>query len=183
MEIPDNVSVDRRRTTRGAPTVWDDFFYDAFYGGAIGGSTVALMGLVVDAIKFEPLFIPSLIGSALFLGADPATVTEVRMDMVAYYTAVHLGSFLALGLLISTLVQRLHDLALHPVVVALVIFIFLQVGFVAADALILGGVVAVIGFWWLAVPNALAGAAMGVFLLNAHQDSGTVYVREPDPAS
>lgn len=180
MDHPDNVTVDRRRVSRDAPTAWDDFFYDAFYGGAIGGSTVALVGLVIDAIKFEPLFIPSLIGSALFLGADPGTVSEVRMDMVAYFTVVHLGVFATLGLMISTLVLRLQDLALHPIIVALVIFVILQVGFVSADALVLGGVVGVVGFWWIALANALAGLSMGFFLLNAHRESDTVYVPGPD---
>ncbi|HUE96198.1 MAG TPA: hypothetical protein VMN39_06040 [Longimicrobiaceae bacterium] len=176
MDHPDNVSVDRRRTERVEATAWDDFFYDAFYGGAIGGSTVALVGLLIDLAKFEPLFMPSLIGSALFLGADPASVTEVRMDMVAYFTAVHIVAFLALGLAMSAMVQRMHELALHPVVVTVVIFLALQVGFVVADRLFLGGVVGVIGFWWIALPNALGAAAMGIFLLKAHSDTDTVYV-------
>ena len=180
MDHTDDVTVDRRRESRDAPTEWDDFFYDAFYGGAIGGSTVALVGLVIDAIKFEPLFIPSLIGSALFLGANPVTVSEVRMDMVAYFTVVHLVAFVILGLMISALVLRLHELAFHPIIVAMIIFVVLQVGFVAADAVFLGGVVGVVGFWWIALANALAGLSMGLFLLNAHRESDTVYVRGPE---
>lgn len=174
MDHPD-VMDDRRRRPRPRASVWGDFLYDAFYGGAIGGSAVALVSLVIDAIKFEPLFTPSLFGSALFLGMDPEVVTGVHLDMVALYTVVHIAMFGVLGLLISALVQRLHDLALHPVVVSVTVFMILHGGLVAADAVVLGGVVAVIGFWWLALVNASAGIAMSLFLLNAHRQPEKVY--------
>lgn len=174
MDHPDVVD-DRRRQPRAEALVWDDFLYDAFYGGAIGGTAVALVSLVIDAIRFEPLFTPSLFGSALFLGVDPEAVTEVHLDVVALFTVVHLAMFAALGLLISALVQRLHDLALHPVVVSVIVFMILHGGLVAVDAVVLGGVVAVIGFWWLALVNASAGIAMSLFLLNAHREPDKVY--------
>jgi hypothetical protein len=82
--------------------------------------------------------------------------------------------------MISALVLRLHELAFHPIIVAMIIFVVLQVGFVAADAVFLGGVVGVVGFWWIALANALAGLSMGLFLLNAHRESDTVYVRGPE---
>ena len=163
-----NATVDRRRTVSDGASLWADFFFDAFYGGAIGGSTVALVVLIIDAIKFEPLFTPSLLGSALVLGLDPETVSGVRMDMVAFFTALHLVVFLVLGLLVSAMVQRMHDLALHPGLVSLIIFLVLQGGFVLADTLFMQGVVAVIGFWWIAIANGLTGLAMGIFLMNAH---------------
>lgn len=156
--------------------MWGDFFYDAFYGGAIGGSTVALASLVVDSIRFEPLFTPSLLGSVLFLGADPEVVTQVRLDVVALFTLVHFFVFGVLGLLISGLVLRLHELAFHPVVVSVIVFVVLHGGFVAADAVLMEGVMEVVGFWWTALINATAGIAMGLFLLNAHRESDKVYV-------
>ena len=165
------VATDRRRRPRPAPSMWGDFLYDAFYGGAIGGSAVALVSVVIDAVRFEPLFTPSLLGSVLFLGADPETVTEVNLEMVALYTLVHLFVFGALGLLMSGLVQRLHELALHPVVVSVTVFVILHGAFVATDAVLMEGVVEVLGFWWIALVNSTAGIAMGLFLLNAHRES------------
>lgn len=174
MDHPD-VLDDRRRRPRPEPSAWGDFLYDAFYGGALGGSAVALVSLVIDIFRFEPLFTPSLLGSALFLGTDPAAVTEVHLDLVALFTIVHLAAFAAVGLLISALVQRLHDLAFHPVVVSVIVFMILHGGILVVDALVLGGVVAVIGFWWLALVNASAGITMSLFLLHAHRNSDTVY--------
>lgn len=170
------VATDRRRGPRPAPSFWGDFLYDAFYGGAMGGSAVALVSVVIDAVRFEPLFTPSLLGSVLFLGADPATVTEVNLEMVALFTLVHFFVFGVLGLLMSGLVQRLHELALHPVVVSVTVFVILHGAFVTTDAVLMEGVVEVIGFWWIALVNATAGVAMGLFLLNAHRDSDKVYV-------
>lgn len=170
------VATDRRRRPRPTPSQWGDFLYDAFYGGAIGGSAVALVSAVIDAIRFEPLFTPSLLGSTLFLGADPETVTEVQMEMVALFTVVHFFVFGVLGLLISALVLRLHELALHPVVVSVIVFAILHGGFVVADAALIEGVVEVLGFWWVALVNATAGIAMGLFLLAAHRDADTMYV-------
>lgn len=71
----------------------------------IGGATIALFFLVVDSIQGRPMFTSSLLGQALFEGADPASVTEVRLDMVAYFTIVHLVSFLVLGGMLSYLCQ------------------------------------------------------------------------------
>lgn len=182
MDHPE-VATDRRREPRPGSSVWGDFLYDAFYGGAIGGSAVALVSLVIDAVRFEPLFTPSLLGSALFLGVDAGEVSRVRLDMVAGFTAIHLMVFGALGLLMSALVQRLHELAFHPVVVSVIIFVILQGGFMLADAVLLGGVVAVIGFWWIALVNLAAGVSMGLFLLNAHREAATTYVEAPAPGS
>lgn len=175
MDHPE-VATDRRREPRAGSSVWGDFLYDAFYGGAIGGSAVALVSLVIDAVRFEPLFTPSLLGSVLFLGVDAGEVSRVRLDMVAGFTAIHLMVFGALGMVISALVQRLHELAFHPVVVSVIILVLLQGGFMLADAVLLGGVVAVIGFWWIALVNLAAGVSMGLFLLNEHREAATTYV-------
>lgn len=178
MDGPVDVAVDRRRTPRDGATPLADFLYDAFYGGAIGGSTVALVFAVVDAIAHEPLYTPSLLGSVLFLGIEPSAVTEVRMDMVALFTVVHLVTFGVLGVVLSAMVQRMHELALHPGLVALFVFLFLETGFLGADRVLMQGVVAEIGLVWISLANLLTGVAMGVFLLNAHRDSDTVYVKK-----
>jgi hypothetical protein len=36
-----------------------DFLYETFYGGAIGGSILALFFLAVDTLAGQPLFTPS----------------------------------------------------------------------------------------------------------------------------
>jgi len=169
------LATDRRSQPRQGATPLADFFYDAFYGAAIGGSVVALFMAVVDAVAHEVLYTPSLLGSVLFLGVEPSSVTEVRMDMVAVFTIVHLVTFGALGVTISGLVLRMHDLAFHPAIVALLVFVLLEGGVILADQTILQGATAEIGFLWVTLANALAGASMALFLLEAHRESEMGY--------
>ncbi|HET9947919.1 MAG TPA: hypothetical protein VFQ22_03220, partial [Longimicrobiales bacterium] len=60
----EQASRDERAQPEG-PTLAEDLAFDAFYGGAIGGSTIALFFLVVDGLQGRPLFTPSLIGHVL----------------------------------------------------------------------------------------------------------------------
>lgn len=145
-----------------------DILYDAFYGAAIGGATIALFFLVVDSIQGRPMFTPSLLGQALFEGADPASVTEVRLDMVAYFTIVHLVSFLVLGGMLSYLCQATGVAKTNLPVVTGVVFVVLTGAFFLGDFLLIGGAAAVIGFQSVLVANFLTALAMGVFLRKAH---------------
>lgn len=145
-----------------------DILYDAFYGAAIGGATIALFFLVVDSFQGRPMFTPSLLGQALFEGADPASVTEMRLDMVAYFTIVHLVSFLVLGLVISYLCRVTGVAKTNLPVVTGVVFVILTVAFFAGDFLLMPGVAAVVGIPYVLAANFLTAVAMGVFLRRAH---------------
>ena len=56
-----------------------DFLFDTFYGGAIGGSILALFFLVVDVVGGHALFTPSLLGTALFADAPVTATTEIGL--------------------------------------------------------------------------------------------------------
>lgn len=145
-----------------------DLLYDAFYGAAIGGVAIALFFLVVDIIQGRPLFTPSLMGEALFTRADPASVSEVSLDMVAYFTVVHLASFLVLGVVISYLCRATGVAKTNLPVVTGVVFVILTAAFLAGDFLLLGGVAAVIGVPYVLAANFLTALAMGIFLRRVH---------------
>ena len=98
------VRSERRQVGRDAPTKLDDLLYDAFYSAAIGGSVLGLFFLLVDVVAGQPFYTPSLMGSVLFLGMTPEAVTDIRLDLVAYVTMLHMGAFGALGLGLSILV-------------------------------------------------------------------------------
>jgi hypothetical protein len=175
MDHPVASPADRRQTDRDGPSPLADFLYDAIFGGTIGGGTVAVAFLVIDAIAHELLYTPSLLGSVLFLGVPPEAVTEVRMDMVAMFTVVHILTFATLGVIVSAMVQRLDGLALHPGLVGLFIFLFLETGVLAAEQLVMQGVIQAIGFGWITLANLLTGAAMGIVLLRAHREPDAAY--------
>ena len=146
-----------------------DMLYDAVHAGAIGGSVVALFFLLVDAITHEPFFTPSLMGSVLFEGADAASVTGVRLDMVAYYTVVHFATFAVLGALISFLVHEVELHSRHPGELLLLGLVIFEGGFFIAARLFMPGVTSVVGPFRLFVANLLALAAMGLFFTWSHR--------------
>lgn len=146
-----------------------DLVFDAFYVGGIGGSIVALFFLLRDLWHGEALFTPSLVGSALLLGTPAGEVSEVRLDMVAAFTALHFAAFSLLGIAVAFLVRELELHAKHPLIVGALIFALAEAGFFAAAALWMPGVVEVIGAGWIAAANLLAAAGVALFLLSTHR--------------
>ncbi len=146
-----------------------DLLYDAFYSGAIGGAVVALFFLLVDSLNGQPLFTPTLMGSVLFGGVAAEAVTDVRLDMVAWYSVVHVAVFGALGLGIAFLVREVELHSRHPGLLFLVLFLIFEVGFLVAAWVFLPGVVAQLGASVVALANLLAAGAMALFLLASHR--------------
>ena len=119
---------ERRRAGRDIPTKLDDLLYDAFYSAAIGGSVLGLFFLLVDVVAGQPFYTPSLMGSVLFLGMSPEAVTEVRLDLVAYVTMLHMGAFGVLGLGLSILVYEAELHSHHPTRAVAVLFLVIEGG-------------------------------------------------------
>ena len=109
---------------------------------------------------------PSVVGSALFLGIPADAASEVRLDMVAAFTAVHFAAFSVLGVAVAFLVHELELHARHPLIIGALIFVLAEAGFFAVAALWLPGVVEVIGAGWIAAANLLASAGVALFLLS-----------------
>lgn len=143
-----------------------DFFYDTFYGGAIGGSILALFFLVVDALLSQPLATPSLIGSALFAGTPG---TEIRLDMVAYYTALHFVAFLLVGGALAWLRRELADSARRAMLLVGVTFALLTAGFSVLAMTVPGGVAPAVGLPWVMAGNLLTAGGMVAFIEWAHR--------------
>jgi len=158
------------QTTKPLPgaSATADLLYDAFYGAAIGGSVIALFFLVVDALAGQPLFTPSLIGTALFSSGEVSLNTPIRLDMVAYFSAVHFATFLALGGAISTMCRWTGLSQSNPVYVTIATFLILTGVFLLASALFMEGVGSVIGLGKILAANLLTGISMGWFLSYAH---------------
>lgn len=146
-----------------------DFLYEAFYSGGLGGAVVALCFLVVDVFEGHPLFTPSMMGSVLFEGVPAESVTGVRLEMVAYYSIVHMAAFGALGALVTFLVHEVELHARHPILVLLGLFVLFEAAFVVAASFMLPGVIERLGAGWVALANFLAAGAIAIFLLISHR--------------
>ena len=154
-----------------AQTDAPEFIYETFYGAAIGGSIVALLFLLVDAVRGEPLFTPSLMGSVLFRDVAAADVVGVDMGAAALYTAIHFASFLGLGAVVAFAVREAELHSRHPILVMLGVFVLLEGGFILAATTLLPGVLEVVGVGRVGVANALAAFGMGLFITYEHRPS------------
>ena len=146
-----------------------DFLFDAGYAGALGGSAVGLFFLVVDLVNGDPLFTPSLMGSVLFLGIPAAEVEGVQLEVVAWFTAVHMSAFVALGAAITWVVHEVELHSRHPSVVLIVLFALIEASFLALASLALPGVIERVGIGAVAGANLLAALAITIFFVWSHQ--------------
>ena len=148
----------------------EDFLFDTFYGGAIGGSILALFFLVVDAVAGQALFTPSLLGTALFTDATASAAAEIRLDFVAYFSVAHLAAFLVIGAGLAAAYPRLGDYAKRPTLMVALTFAVLTGGFALAGLTVVPGVIPVIGLPWIAVGNLLTAMGMIAFMEWSHRD-------------
>jgi hypothetical protein len=146
------------------PTKTVNILYETFYSGAIGGSVVALLFLVADTLTGRPFYTPSLLGSTMFQGVDPATVTGMRLDAVALYTPVHFIVFGVLGLIGSILVRTMEARIRRPVWVTLILFGLMQAAFLLGLRTLTPGAPALLGYARAGVINLFAAVAMVLFL-------------------
>jgi peptidoglycan/LPS O-acetylase OafA/YrhL len=135
----------------------------------VGGSVLGLFFLLVDSMGGRPFFTPSVLASVLFLGVPATSVVEVRLDMVAYFTAIHFAAFGALGMGLAVMVYEVELHSRRPGQVMAGLFLVLEGGFLAAANLLMPGVIDVIGFGRVVVGNLLTALAMALFMLRSHR--------------
>ncbi len=157
---------------QGSSSTVADILYETFYGGAIGGSILALFFAVMDVVQGRALFTPSALGTAFFTDAAASADVEIRLDMVAYFSVVHLAVFLLIGFGLAIAYRRLGAYARRPTLMAALTFAVLTGGFAAAGAVLAPGVVAVIGLPWIAAGNLLTAIGMIAFMEWAHREGG-----------
>lgn len=160
------------RRRRKSSSTLADILYETFYGGAIGGSILALFFVVVDVLQGQALFTPSAVGTAFFTEASASSNAEIRLDMVAYFSIVHLAAFLLIGFGLAIAYRRLGAYARRPTLMAALTFAVLTGGFAAAGALFAPGVIGVIGLPWIAAANLLTAIGLVAFMEWAHRDGG-----------
>jgi hypothetical protein len=147
-----------------------DLLFDGIYGAAVGGSAIAIFFLITDSIAGQPLFTPSLIGTALFGSESVGPATEIRLDMVALFSAIHFGGFLLLGAGVSLMCRLVGLSKTNPPTVAGVVFVALGAAFFSAERIAMPGVAATIGVPTILSANLVTAVAIALFLRWAHAD-------------
>ena len=75
-------------------------YLDGLIAGIIGAAIVAIWFLFLDTVSGLPLYAPTVLGNALFLGAEDLALTEgvqVSLKLTLMYTWVHGLGFVVLG--------------------------------------------------------------------------------------
>ena len=142
------------------PSRANDLAYGAFYGGALGGTVIAFFFLIVDVVRGQALYTPSMLGTAMF---TDTIVPGVRLDMVALFSIAHFAAFFLLGGIASWLHLTWDPLRGRMLPLAAVIFTLLTVSLFVADWLFLDGIVPGLGIAEVLLANALTAAAMAAF--------------------
>ncbi len=148
----------------------NDFLFDSFYAGGLGGSAVALFFLAADLLDGQGFFTPSLMGSVLFLGVAPEDVTEVNLGAGAYFGLVHFAACAVVGTLVTWLVHEVELHSRHPVAVVLVLFAIIEVVFLLVASLAMPGVIARLGIVRVGIANLLAAGSMALFFVLSHRE-------------
>lgn len=150
--------------TRGGGRRLAGLAEDGFVSGVIGGATVALFFLAVDALQGRPFFTPTLLGSVLFLGRSAAEVESASAPVVLSYTALHMAVFIAAGMAAAWAVSEFERRP-HLGVVLVLLFVCFEAAFLGFAFAFAPAVVPTLGGGLVAVANALAAAAMAAYLL------------------
>jgi hypothetical protein len=139
----------------------------AVIAGAYGSATVALLFLLLDTLRGDPLATPSLMGSVFLLGQAPSADLPVRLDMLALYSLVHFAIFTGLALGGTWFSAR----ASRPARAGLagVLMVTMSAGVIAVDALWAPGLLQLIGLVPLLVANVAASAVMAVFIVESRE--------------
>ena len=73
-------SLERSQPASAAARIgFGDILGDGFYSGAVGAAVVALFFLVLDTVRHEPFYTPSLMAGAVLAGAAPEAAAPVNV--------------------------------------------------------------------------------------------------------
>ena len=178
------MTVDRIPGARARVGARGDLILDGLFTGMIGAVAVALWFLGLDAMRGHPFYTPALLGTVLLHGAEVAANGPVVAPLeIASYTAFHFLAFVALGFGLSWLTALFER---FPIVffVLLVLFLCLQVGVIALNAMLGVQLVGLLPAWEVAVANLLAAGGMAVYQWKRHPSAlrgvERLWEHEPD---
>jgi hypothetical protein len=133
----------------------------------VGAAAVALWFLAVDLGQGRAFHTPAALAGALFLGAQASSDVPVTLGLISAFTVVHLTVFGAFGVLFVAIARGL-ERAPQFVLLTILAAIVLDALVMPTMALTAEWVLGTIGWWSVAVGNALAIASMAWRVWSTH---------------
>lgn len=145
-------------------------YREGIVAGIVAAATIALWFLIVDALNGQPLYTPSVLGTALFhsdAGSAALENLSVSFRMVLLFTGVHGFVFICIGGIASRFLgsaEQNPDLGFG----ILLLFVIFEVGFVTVNVLFAEHVLHALAWPTVLVGNVLAAAAMAGYFWRRH---------------
>jgi hypothetical protein len=170
-------------TSMPTATSPNDRLFSYLFAGALGSAAIALLFLLIDALRGDPFFTPSFMGSVLVLGQDPAAVGPVRIDMVALYSLIHFAAFATVGAVFTAVYERSPWLSGQPVLLAGLLMAALGTSLVFLDVVLYPGLIDGIGPIAVIAANAVASVVMAWFIHSSLGQEALGVVASPSRSS
>jgi hypothetical protein len=128
---------------------------EGILSGALAGLAVAIWFLVLDTLQGQPLYTPSALGSALFLGASSAGEVELSGWITLAYSILHFGAFALVGIMAAAVVRQVES---DPPLIlgGLLIFVAFEAFFLGVIAIAAEFLLGSLAWWSIAVGNLVA---------------------------
>ncbi len=145
-------------------------YVEGIVAGIVGAATIAIWFLILDTINGQPLYTPTVLGTALFRRAEGLASPEslpVSFDMALMYTWIHGLVFCVIGGLASRLLalaEQKPNLGFG----ILLFFVVLGFGFVVAAFVFAEPVLHALAWPAVLLGNLLSAATMGGYLWHRH---------------
>jgi len=147
-------------------------YLDGLIAGIIGAAIIAIWFLFLDTVSGLPLYAPTVLGTALFLGAEDLASTErvqVSLRLTLMYTWVHGLVFIVLGEIAAYFLLsagKNPNLGLS----ILLLFVIMEFGFVGTTFVLAKPVFYELAWPMVLLGNLLAAAGMACYLWLRHPD-------------
>ena len=140
-------------------------YLDGFIAGIIGAAIIAIWFFFLDAVTRLPLYTPTVLGTALYLGPEvlpPTDGMQVSLKLTLMYTGVHGLVFIVLGEIAAYLLlltAKKPNLRFG----ILLLFVILEFGFVGTAFVFAEPVLHELAWPVVLLGNLLAAAGMAVY--------------------
>jgi hypothetical protein len=140
---------------------------EGFVSGTLAGAVVALWYLACDIASGRPFHTPALLGAIFFNGLRGHDIGSATLGPVLNFTLLHFAAFIVFGLASAIIIAAAERETLL-VLGALVVYACYEICFLTFVAFLDASALGAIGWWKIAVANAITLATVFGYFQSRH---------------